>query len=300
MSTLPKELPPPPTGLRDGKSHPRSTPSPREQFIPLRKADLVETLAGTPGLSEAEQRQLRRFCRLLDVLLHCEYQAALEELKNAYAPFDPDADTPAAAELSPGELDERADQAVRQIRLAACARQFRAPGDRKTSIDRLTDRSQWGLNLHLNFEIFDRLEVYCRGDVVGTRFRRRLTNRFRSEAGRSADLPAAGRHLSPAARSQALEVPRHRGRLHQALQGHSQGRSRHAAAGHASEDVAVRPGQDPAAEPVGRGDRRRRSSCLGLVADAADGVGRGRRHGGLQRPVASMATSTRGKSISST
>ena len=50
-------------------------------------------------------------------------------------------------------------------------------------IDRsVQDRSHWGLNLDLNFEIFERLEIYGRGDVIGTRFRRRLRNRMRSEA----------------------------------------------------------------------------------------------------------------------
>jgi hypothetical protein len=46
----------------------------------------------------------------------------------------------------------------------------------------LTDRSHWGLSLNLDFTIFERLEVYARGDVIGTRFRRRLAKRFRSEA----------------------------------------------------------------------------------------------------------------------
>jgi hypothetical protein len=45
----------------------------------------------------------------------------------------------------------------------------------------LTDRSHWGLHLTVNFELFERLELYYRGDTVGTRYRRRLRNRFRRE-----------------------------------------------------------------------------------------------------------------------
>jgi hypothetical protein len=156
-------------------------PRAREQFIPLRKAELVETLAATAGLAPAQSALVRRFCRLLDALLHGEYQAAIEDLKNAYAPFDPDADTRPGRELPPAHLDElRGTLFAKFGWLLARGNFIRLQQD---EINRsVCDRSHWGLNLDLNFEIFERLEVYCRGDVTGTRYRRRLRNRFRSEA----------------------------------------------------------------------------------------------------------------------
>jgi hypothetical protein len=154
---------------------------PREQFIPLRKAELVEMLAQTTGLSEHEVGLLRRFCRLLDVLVHAEYQAAIEELKNSYAPFDPDADTRSLADLPPARLDELRGALFAKFAWLMARGNFLRLAQEE--IDRsVSDRSHWGLNLDLNFEIFERLEVYCRGDVTGTRYRRRLRNRFRSEA----------------------------------------------------------------------------------------------------------------------
>jgi hypothetical protein len=163
---------PPPSAAR--------APAP-EQFIPVRKAELAAALAAQPNLSEAQAHALGRFCRLVDVLVHCEFHAVLQDLKNAYAPFDPDADTHPGDELPPERLDALRAALFERFGWLLARGNFTRLA--KEEIDRsLEDRSHWGLNLDLNFEIFERLEVFCRGDVVGTRYRRRLKNRFRSEA----------------------------------------------------------------------------------------------------------------------
>ncbi|MGD9719963.1 MAG: TMEM143 family protein [Pirellulales bacterium] len=182
MSTLDKQPAEPaaagPTASGDERPLP---PAARERFIPLRKADVVAALTNDATLSAGERAQIGRFCRLVDVLLHAEFYAALEELKNVYAPFDPDADTRPPASQSVEELDRLRGALFEKFGwLLGRGNYVRlATEDIHRS---LADRSHWGLNLDLNFEIFERLEVYCRGDVVGTRFRRRLRNRFRSEA----------------------------------------------------------------------------------------------------------------------
>lgn len=177
MSTLRDETPLTPPAREDS---PRATRV-REQFIPLRKAELVDALAGSPGLSAAQTTDFRRLCRLVDVLLHCEYHAGLARLKAAYSPFDPDADTHAGPDLPTARRDELREALFDRFAWLLARGNFVRLG--REELDRsLTDRSHWGLNLNLNFEIFERLEVYCRGDVVGTRFRRRLKKRFKSEA----------------------------------------------------------------------------------------------------------------------
>ncbi len=152
----------------------------REQFIPLRKAELAQLLVATAGLAATQAKSLDRFCRLLEALIHRQYQGSLERLKNAYAPFDPDADTRGTNPLPAESLAARQDELFREFGwLLARGNFVRLAQD---DIDRaLEARSQWGLNLVVDFRIFERLEVYCRGDVVGKRFRRRLLNRLRLE-----------------------------------------------------------------------------------------------------------------------
>jgi hypothetical protein len=182
MSTL-ENKPPASASTRSSKRKPPavSPKASREQFIPLRKAELVDTLARSGDMTTSEAAAFRQFCGKLQAVLHAEYQAALETLKNAYAPFDPDADTRSGAELSESQLTERRQTLFTQFGWLLQRGNFVRLAQEEIE-SALADCSQWGVNLSVNFDVFDRLELYCRGDIVGTRFRRRLRNRMRMEA----------------------------------------------------------------------------------------------------------------------
>src|SRR5207237_56199 len=79
----------------------------REHFIPLRKSELVDLLCSDADLSAEERDLFRQFCRLVAATFHFEYHQRLEELKDAYAPFDPDADTRSQLHLSAEETHHR-------------------------------------------------------------------------------------------------------------------------------------------------------------------------------------------------
>jgi Protein of unknown function (DUF3754) len=179
MSTLENQ----PRESHDRPTADASAPRPaarREQFIPLRKSELRETLAESCPLEPHQSQAFGRFCRLLHVLVHGEFQSALEELKDAYAPFDPDADTRATAELPPDELDALRGRLFDKFAWLLARGNFVRLAEEEIGAA-LEDRSHWGLNLTVDFELFDRLDLYCRGDTLGTRYRRRLRNRFRLE-----------------------------------------------------------------------------------------------------------------------
>jgi hypothetical protein len=150
----------------------------REQFIPLRRSELESLLLRGGKLSPTEQDQFGRFCRLLAATIHHEHHGEIEQLKNLYAPFDPDADTLSRDATTAGsdELDElfrrfdglleranfrRLTQADLEFALAAC--------------------SEWGLSLRVNFDLFERLELYARGSLVGFRSKRRWKSLWRLE-----------------------------------------------------------------------------------------------------------------------
>jgi hypothetical protein len=152
----------------------------REQFIPLRKAELVEKLARLTGTGRIAD-EFRRWCRLLESLLHSEYHGTLETLKDAYAPFDPDTDTPTKSALSDVERDLRRSTLFDRFGWLAERGNFTRLAQKEID-EALSDCSQWGLNLAVDFELFERLELYYRGDSLGTRFRRRLRKGFKNEA----------------------------------------------------------------------------------------------------------------------
>jgi hypothetical protein len=152
----------------------------REHFIPIRKTDLVELLCSDAQLPRADQEQFRRFCRGLIATLHCEYQARLEELKDAYAFFDPDSDT----EPLEAHSDEERNRQIERLFDRFIALLERANFNRLSHDDlvaALHKHSDWGINLEVNFDVFDRLEIFARGDILGRRTRRRWRNLLRPE-----------------------------------------------------------------------------------------------------------------------
>jgi hypothetical protein len=57
----------------------------REQFIPVRKADLIDALTGHGSLAgDDEREEFRLVCRALAALYHYEYLARLERLRDDY------------------------------------------------------------------------------------------------------------------------------------------------------------------------------------------------------------------------
>ncbi len=157
----------------------------REQFIPIRKTDLVELLCRDWPLTPNDRDHFRRFCRRLDATLHCEYHARLEQLKDAYATFDPDSDTQALESPAAGQRAQEIEQLFTQFVALLERANFKrlSSSEINAALERASD---WGINLEVDFEVFDRLEIFARGDVVGQRSRRRWRKLMRVE---QVDLP---------------------------------------------------------------------------------------------------------------
>jgi hypothetical protein len=157
----------------------------REQFIPIRKTDLVELLCRDWPLTPHDQDHFRRFCRRLDATLHCEYHARLEQLKDAYASFDPDSDTRPFELKTPVAREQEFERLFTQFDSLLERANFKrlADSDLTAALEKASD---WGINLEVDFEVFERLEIFTRGDVIGQRSRRRWRNFMRTE---QVDLP---------------------------------------------------------------------------------------------------------------
>jgi len=65
----------------------------RDQFIPVRKADLISTLLAGDELAGPEKDKFRQLCRLLASIFHYEYFEQLERLRDDYYYFNPQLET---------------------------------------------------------------------------------------------------------------------------------------------------------------------------------------------------------------
>ena len=74
-------------------------------FVPVRTAELASALCARPDLSTDESELFRRFADAVVALFHVEFRGQLERIKEAYSPFDPDAETLPLSDTSESEQD---------------------------------------------------------------------------------------------------------------------------------------------------------------------------------------------------
>ena len=158
----------------------------REHFIPVRVTDLVEYLCRAAGpldglpLSDDDKSRFQRFARAVTLHLHAIYQTELRHLKDAYAPFDPDADPKPLADLD----GPARDAALAKLFDTFCHLMGRANYHRLTRPEleaTMAGASDWGLDMEVAWGAFDRFEVFTRGKGRSRRYRRRLRNWLRKE-----------------------------------------------------------------------------------------------------------------------
>lgn len=144
----------------------------RENFIPITKHELVDMLSKDPlCASEHDREKFLSFCKVLEALFHFEYHENLEELKKAYAPFNPDSDTVAQREYTPEELREL------QLRLyEAFGNACEGANFEKMADEELNGAFEgWspfsGLDLKVDLDHYAHYGIYYRGKVKETRER---------------------------------------------------------------------------------------------------------------------------------
>ena len=145
----------------------------REHFIPLRKSELTELLLRDKQLPAEQREPFRQFCRLVSATFHFEYLAKLEELKDAYAPFDPDADTKPCKPLYAEERKAAEDKVFAAFEALMERANFKRLNREEIESALNQTPSDWGLRVDLDLNrVFERLEVYVRGDVIREESRR--------------------------------------------------------------------------------------------------------------------------------
>jgi hypothetical protein len=156
-----------------------TTRSDSEHYIALRKRCMRDRLCSDPSLPPEQRDRFQQLCRLLEATIHFEFHARLEAIKDAYAPFDPDDET-SREKLDASETNHRLDSLFQKfVTLLERANFTRLSHDDIRGA--LTSASDWGLNLNVDFDAFDRMELFARGDSIGRRSRRNWRQWFRLE-----------------------------------------------------------------------------------------------------------------------
>jgi hypothetical protein len=144
----------------------------REHYIPLRKSDLVELLCRDKQMPRVQVADFRQFCTLISAVFHFEYLTKLEHLKDRYAPFDPDCETEPLQDPGRDGRQQKIDALFDEF----CQLMERANFKRlaKDDIQGAVEggASDWGVNMYVDFSVFERLEMFVRGEGKATRVKR--------------------------------------------------------------------------------------------------------------------------------
>ena len=137
------------------------------RFIPFRKRDIVAMCLAEGALAGAEAEAFRQCASMLASLIHHEFHERLEALKDSYAPVAADADTRAVKTIDgarpappPGELVESLTAVLERANFEAVSR--------NDLHNALVEESLFKVRLHVNYEDFDEVLVFKRGETQRT------------------------------------------------------------------------------------------------------------------------------------
>lgn len=152
----------------------------RATFIPLRHSDLRSRLTSELELNDTEQQQFGHLCRRLQAIFHIEHLSALLQLEELYCALDPDSQF-ADLELKDDQHRDRMAQSlferVRELLVSAHYKRL----SREELEQAIEVGCQWGVQLDVDFDLFETLELFARGFQTVEVSRRRWQTMFRKE-----------------------------------------------------------------------------------------------------------------------
>jgi len=130
------------------------------RFIPFRKQDVVEMCV--QSIPDKTADKFRKFSKMLESIYHFEFHKVSENLKDEYAKYDPDSDTRTIDSFNktspPG--DNRFVESLEALL-------EKANYERITEADlnlALCESSVFKIRLEVDFEDFDEVLLFCRGE----------------------------------------------------------------------------------------------------------------------------------------
>ncbi|MEI8705766.1 TMEM143 family protein [Pseudoalteromonas sp. B62] len=132
------------------------------RFIPFRKQDIVD-MCSEELRSSTQKTSFKQFCDLLANLIHYDYHATLESLKNNYAPFDPNSDTRSLAPVSADQKAQCQRDFAKDFAKVLNAANFEVITNEDLQ-DALNEESLFKVRLEVEFDDFEEVVFYRRGE----------------------------------------------------------------------------------------------------------------------------------------
>lgn len=139
----------------------------REAFIPYSRRNIIELCIKDGRLPEASVQKFRDFCSILLAYYHFKLHKTLEILKENYAPFNPDTNPKYLADYSKSERDRMEAKVVDAFEKVLQKGNY-FPISKASLQQAFREESLIELKTDINFNEFDQMVCYCRGDIYKT------------------------------------------------------------------------------------------------------------------------------------
>jgi len=134
----------------------------RATFIPLRDADLRIKLASEFDITGEDLEGFQHLCGRLKAIFHVEHLSALLHLEELYDAFDPDSQLVEVGTIDEAYRSRMANTLVDRLSGLLFSAHYKRLS--RAELEQAIEIGwQWGVKLDVNFEIFDRLDVFARG-----------------------------------------------------------------------------------------------------------------------------------------
>lgn len=144
----------------------------RAHFIPFRKRDIVSMCLAEGALAGADAEGFRQCATILSSLVHHEFHARLEALKDAYSPVAADSDTRAVKSMDAARPPPDPQDLVKAL-TGVLERANFAQVSREELHNALVEESLFKVRLDVNYDDFEDVLVFKRGESLRTESIRR-------------------------------------------------------------------------------------------------------------------------------
>ena len=135
----------------------------REAFIPYSRQEIIDLCLADGKIAIAEQEDFRQFCEILIAYYHFKLHRSLEILKASFSPLNPDLPDEASQSISESDFQQE-DFITTFESILQQANYFPLP--QRELEKALLEDSLFDLKTNVNFDAFEQMICYCRGDSV--------------------------------------------------------------------------------------------------------------------------------------
>lgn len=134
-----------------------------EHFIPFYKSEIVDYLCKMEKIGGKEEK-FREFCRMVESLYHFNYHSKLENIKEKYIDYDPDADRfmNKIESVRKDKIGEEKESVLEEIKELLKAGNYQEIS--KEELEKaFSGSSPWGVDLDVDFNMFSSFSLFYRG-----------------------------------------------------------------------------------------------------------------------------------------